>query len=95
MDVSDLHFLEEKSHTMLPASVDPRAQANKMSLHPPRENSFDVVPVLPRPNWRFSIGPAAARPARIVTRNESWKCILYEIIRVSMKCVLVSTELSE
>lgn len=42
--------------TMLPGSVDPRAHANRMSLHPPLENSFAIIPV-----WRISTGAALAR----------------------------------
>jgi hypothetical protein len=47
--------------TIFPISVEPRAQANRMGLHPPWENSFEVVPV-----WRISMGVASARPRRTV-----------------------------
>jgi hypothetical protein len=61
--------------TMLPISVEPRAHAKRMSLHPPRENSEEEVPVPPR-SWRVSMGLAAVRAARAVTRIEVWKCMV-------------------
>jgi hypothetical protein len=54
--------MKYKGLTMLPTSVEPRAQAKRMGLHPPpirRENSFEVVPV-----WRTSMGPAATTLSR-------------------------------
>jgi hypothetical protein len=76
--------------TILPISVDPRAQANKTSLHPPLENSFDVLPVPPiPPNWRTSTGLAAARPASAAIRIEDWIYMVLEyerLLSVIEKC---------
>jgi hypothetical protein len=79
MEVNLIRLGQQEPPTMLPISVDPRAQANKMSLHPPVENSFDVVPVPPRPSWRTSIGPAAAKLARALMRIEDWKYMVGRI----------------
>lgn len=49
--------------TILPISVEPRAHAKSISLHPPRLNSFEEVPVPPS-SWRTSTGPATASPVR-------------------------------
>lgn len=51
-------------YTMFPASVDPRAKANRTGLQPPWENSFEVVPV-----WRCSMAAELARPIRIAVMN--------------------------
>lgn len=59
--------------TMLPISVEPRANANSTSRHPPWENSFDVVRV-----WRFSIGLVAARP----TRASATRVLVYMMLRI-------------
>ena len=59
--------------TMFPASVDPRANANMVSLHPPRENSLEVVRV-----WRISIAAELARP----TRRAEVKTLAYMMIGV-------------
>jgi hypothetical protein len=52
---------------MLPISVEPRAHAKRISLHPPWLNSLDEVPV--PSSWRTWTGPAAASPAKIVRRT--------------------------
>jgi hypothetical protein len=62
---------------MLPISVEPRAHAKSTSLHPPVENSLEVLPVPPMPprSWRDSMGLAVPKLARAATRSEDWKCI--------------------
>jgi hypothetical protein len=58
----DWSVVGKGERTMLPISVEPRAQAKRISRQPPRENSLAEVPVPPR-SWRVSMGLAAARPA--------------------------------
>ena len=74
----------------MPISVEPRAHAKRMSLHPPRENSEEEVPVPPR-SWRTSTGFAAARAARAVTRTEVWKYMVvwrWEVVSLWEGCGL-------
>ena len=59
-----------KTLTMFPISVDPRAKKKMISLQPPLVNSFAVMPTLV--DWRTSTasGLAAAMPASKETRKE-------------------------
>lgn len=54
---------------MLPISVEPRAHAKRISLHPPLLNSLEVVRVPPK-SWRTSTGEAAERPARAAINTD-------------------------